>query len=64
MFLDIEDLADESDGRARGDGSHSMEGGGEAAIDLAREGPGKVKDGDHGDDQKVAQAGAKLVPMG
>ncbi len=63
MFLDVEDLADERDGRAGGDGSHGVERDGEAFEVRPREIAGDVEDGDHGDDEQVALTGTELVPM-
>ncbi|MGD0482885.1 MAG: hypothetical protein ABSA42_22145 [Terracidiphilus sp.] len=63
MFLDVEDLADERDGRAGRDGSHGVKRGRETFEARPREAAGDVEDGDHGDDEQVALTGTELVPM-
>jgi len=64
VLLNVEDLADEGDGRAGGDGSDCVERCGEAEEPGPREAASDVKDGDHGADERETRGGAELVPVG
>ena len=64
MFLNVEDLANERDGRAGSDGADCVKRGGEAEEPGTREAARDVKDSDHGDDECEAGAGTELIPVG
>ena len=63
VFLNVEDLPHQRNGGASGNGSHCVQRCGKAMIMFARPGPAQVKQCDHGDDDRVAQAGSHIVPM-
>ena len=63
VFLDVENLTDEGDGRAGGDGANRMQRRRKRLELLASDGAAEVKDDDHGHHEQVAHARPKLVPM-
>ena len=64
VFFDVEDLANESDGGAGGDGSDGVQGRGHGAEVVADQRTGKMAHRDHGDDECETRAGTQVVPMG
>ncbi len=64
VLLDIENLTDQGDGRAGGDGADRVQHRGCRLVFFASDGAAEMKDGDHRHHQQIAHAGAKLVPVG
>ena len=63
VLLHVEDLADESDGCAGGDGADGVQRGGEAEEPAANRPAAEVKERYQGADKRQARAGTEFVPM-